>query len=118
MRAGSPAPGRFPGSRFILHPSSFILMQLPPLGDQAVLAYLPDEAAAVRFAAAVRAADPPWLHDVVPAYASVGIFFDADTTRLPDVLDWLTRIEPDSLPRPSALGTRHFVLPVCYEFGP
>ena len=37
-----------------------------PLGDQAVLAYLPDEAAAVAFAAAVRAANPPWLQDVVP----------------------------------------------------
>jgi len=31
-------------------------MELKPLGDQAVLAYLPDEATAVRFAAAVRAA--------------------------------------------------------------
>ena len=56
-------------------------MILKPLGDQAVLAYLPDEAAAVRLAAAVRAAAPDWLQDVVPAYASVGVFFDADRVR-------------------------------------
>src|SRR4051812_31998989 len=65
------------------------VMKLTPLGDQAVLAYLPDEAAAVRFAAAVRAAGPPWLHVVVPAYASVGVFFDADRIGLPEVTDWL-----------------------------
>ena len=60
-----------------------------PLGDQAVLAYLPDEAAAVAFASAVRAADPSWLQDVVPAYGSVGVFFDADQIRLSDVIRWL-----------------------------
>ena len=49
---------------------------LKALGDQAVLAYLPDEASAVGFAAAVRAAGFPWLLEVVPAYASVGVFFD------------------------------------------
>ena len=48
-----------------------------PLGDQAVLAYLADEAAAFAFAAGIREANPPWLQDVVPAYASVGVFFDA-----------------------------------------
>ena len=103
-------------------------MKLSALGDQAVLAYLPDEAAAVRFAAAVRAAAPPWLQDVVPAYASVGVFFDPDRVGLGEVLAWLR-----SGPSPSAseVGTpprwrsgsdehaprsgRHFTIPVCYE---
>lgn len=65
-------------------------MKLVPLGDQAVLAYLPDEAAAVRLAAAVRGANPPWLQDVVPAYASVGVFFDADAVTPTAVRQWLT----------------------------
>ena len=77
---------------FIPHPSSFIPMKFVPLGDQAVLAYLPDEPAAVRFAAAVRVAAPPWLEDVVPAYASVGVFFDADRVTLPEMLEWLERV--------------------------
>jgi inhibitor of KinA len=90
-------------------------MTLSPLGDQAALAYLPGEPTAVRFAAAVRAANPPWLHDVVPAYASVGVFFDPDAIRCAAVLDWLR-----SLPVPpssDAPGTSH-IIPVCYEFGP
>jgi len=64
-------------------------MKLVPLGDQAVLAYLADEAAAVAFASAVRIANPAWLHDVVPAYASVGVFFDADAIGTSAVIEWL-----------------------------
>jgi inhibitor of KinA len=90
-------------------------MKLVPLGDQAVLAYLPDEPAAVRFAAGVRTAAPPWLLDVVPAYASVGVYFDADAIRAADVRRWL-----DTLPASDiavSVGRRH-VVPVCYELGP
>jgi inhibitor of KinA len=89
-------------------------MRLSPLGDQAVLAYLPDEPAAVRLAAAVRAANPSWLFDVVPAYASVGVFFDAETTCAADVVAWL---EARALPSGSRLREvgRSFALPVCYE---
>lgn len=88
-------------------------MKLVPLGDQAVLAYLPDEAAAVRLAAAVRGANPPWLHDVVPAYASVGVFFDADVTTGADVRAWLARL-PQGADAPRSVGRSH-VIPVCYE---
>jgi inhibitor of KinA len=97
-------------------------MKLTPLGDQAVLAYLPDEAAAVRFAAAVRAAAPPWLQDVVPAYASVGVFFDADRVTLTDVMVWLGasggREPPDPYINQGAHAPRSpqtFTIPVCYE---
>lgn len=83
-------------------------MRLVPLGDQAVLVYLPDEPAAARFAAAVRAAPPPWLVDVVPAYASVGVFFDADQVVLGDVIQGLA---------PLVIGRTH-VIPVCYDLGP
>ncbi len=92
-------------------------MRLTPLGDQAVLATLPDEAAAVGFAAAVRAAAPPWLHDVVPAYATAGVFFDADRVGLREVVAWLGSLPSENsafrLP-PSASHT----IPVCYEMAP
>ena len=91
-------------------------MRLTPLGDQAILAYLPDEPAAVRFAAAVRAANPPWLFDVVPAYASVGIFYDADATGTAAVMEMLRRIGAEPAPGPDvATHPRRFVVPVCYE---
>lgn len=109
-------------------------MDLVPLGDQAVLAYLPDEAAAVRFAAAVRAAAPPWLQDVVPAYASVGVFFDADQIGTAAVLEWLGKpiAAQNDDPGPFAGGRgsagrgfnerthtpRLVTIPVCYEFAP
>lgn len=95
-------------------------MRLVPLGDQAVLAYLPDEAGAVAFAAAVRAAAPSWLQDVVPAYASVGVFFDADMIGTTAVIAFLSgRRQPPvtatargaDAPR----AARRYTIPVCYE---
>src|SRR5262245_7000863 len=82
------------GGDFRKPPSPYdTAMNLRPLGDQAILAYLPDEAAAVRFAAAVRAAGFGWLQDVVPAYASVGVFFDADRANLTQVIEALQALK-------------------------
>ncbi|QDU19065.1 5-oxoprolinase subunit B family protein [Urbifossiella limnaea] len=94
-------------------------MTLVPLGDAAVLATLPDEAAAVRFAAAVRAAAPDWLHDVVPAYATVGVFFDADVIGTPAVTVWLADRER-AAPVSCLLSpvSRSHTIPVCYEMAP
>jgi inhibitor of KinA len=85
---------------------------LKPLGDQAVLAYLPDEASAIRFAAAVRAANFPWLVDVVPAYASAGIYFDPERANLNTVRTELSRLKPGAAD--SVVGRSH-VIPCCYE---
>ena len=82
------------------------------LGDQAVLAYLPDEAAAIRFAAAARGAGFPWLVDVVPAYATVGVFFDPELANLASVRAALTRLKAGAAQ--SIPGRLHFV-PCCYE---
>ncbi|MCU0703456.1 MAG: allophanate hydrolase subunit 1 [Fimbriiglobus sp.] len=90
-------------------------MKLVPLGDQALLAYCTDEPAAVRFAAAVQNATLPWLLDVVPAYASVGVYFDADAIRLAEVVRIL-----EALPVAESavsVGRRH-IIPVSYERGP
>jgi inhibitor of KinA len=89
-------------------------MILAPLGDQAVLAYFPTEAEAVRFAGGVRAAAPAWLQDVVPAYASVGVFFDADKATLADVTAWLDARQNQGADAPRSPGRAH-VIPVCYE---
>ena len=96
-------------------------MTFDHLGDQAVIVRFPDEPSAVRFAARVRSANPTWLDDVVPAYTSVGVFFDADRVRSADVLPILYDLVsvPDSadselrVPN-SALHT----IPVCYGLGP
>jgi inhibitor of KinA len=92
------------------------LIRVCPLGDQAVLAYLADEAAAFAFAASVRDANPPWLQDLVPAYASVGVFFDADQIGTDEVVRWLECHRP-AAPTVS-LTPRHVAISVCYELGP
>jgi inhibitor of KinA len=89
-------------------------MKLVPLGDQAVLAYLADEPAAVAFASAVRTANPPWLFDVVPAYASAGVFFDAEEISTKEVMAWLTALALPAESRKDESG-RSFTIPVCYE---
>jgi inhibitor of KinA len=83
-----------------------------PLGDQAVLAYFPDEAAAVCFATTVRSADFAWLVDVVPAYATVGVYFDPTRANLRAVRDSLSGLKPGAAG--TAPGPAHMI-PCCYE---
>jgi inhibitor of KinA len=90
---------------------------LVPLGDQAVLADCGDEAGALRFAAAVRGAAPGWLLDVVPAYKSVGVFFDARRARWAEVAAELHRLFAGAEGVISAEVRRHRI-PCCYERGP
>lgn len=90
-------------------------MTVIPLGDQAVLAELADEPAAVALSALVRSEAPDWLVDVVPAYHRVGLFFDPDRATVPFVAEWLR-----SLSLTDSLSTvpRSHTIPVCYEHGP
>ncbi len=87
---------------------------LVPLGDSAVLGYCPDEAAAVAWAAAVRHARFPWLEDVVPAYSSVGVFFDLRQISLDDVIRELAAL-PLPATATAAPPPRRWRIPVCYE---
>jgi inhibitor of KinA len=91
-------------------------MNLVPLGDQAILVYLPNELAAIQFVAAVREANPQWLQDVVPAYASVGVFFDPEAIRTVDVLAWLREaaLNPGKSDHLDPGHPRSFHIPVCY----
>src|SRR6476469_9049025 len=86
--------------------------KLLPLGDAAVLAYLPDEAAAWRFAAAARGAGLPGRLDVVQAYASVAVFFDPGVTSLAVVTAALDRLDTSAAP---AIEPRRHEFPCCYE---
>jgi inhibitor of KinA len=91
---------------------------LLPLGDQAVLAYFADESAALRFAAAARADAPPWLVDVVQAYASVAIFFDPDRCDFRTASDHARRLAARTDQSPDAAPGRLHIIPCCYERGP
>ncbi|MSR52093.1 MAG: allophanate hydrolase subunit 1 [Gemmataceae bacterium] len=87
-------------------------VELKPLGDTAILAYLPDEASAFQFANAVRGAQYDWLLDVVPAYASVGVFFDPERIARGVVRRLLGKLKFKK--EASALGCLHQI-PCCYE---
>lgn len=89
-------------------------MKLLPLGDQAVLAYLADERAALGFAAAVRQAQPPWLIDVVQAYTSVAVFFDLGRTVFHEAAAYLQAL--DTASSPGSVEGRSHRIPCCYEF--
>jgi len=91
-------------------------MELVALGEEAILAYFRDEPTAVRFATALRAFPPDWLFDVVPSYASVGVFFDARKIVSGDVQRTLKKLRYHDADASKA-GTTHIV-PVCYERGP
>jgi inhibitor of KinA len=91
--------------------SSVVNPVFKPLGDQAVLAHLPDEAAAVGFATAVRAAGFGWLVDVVPAYAAVGVYFDPEQIGLAAVREALAKVRPAA----AVVHGRTHVIPCCYE---
>src|SRR4051812_37156994 len=89
-------------------------MTLQPFSDQAVMAYFADEAAALRFAAAVHAAAPPWLIDVVSAYRSVAVFFDLDQADVAQVTARLQQLDAGGATT-AAPGRLHHI-PCCYDF--
>src|SRR5260370_5740148 len=84
-----------------------------PLGDQAALAAFADEASALHFAAAVRREAPPWLIDVVQAYATVAVFYDLIQVGYREVEAWARALRPLSAGN-KATGRLH-AIPCCYE---
>jgi len=84
-----------------------------PLGDQAVLVRLADEAHAMRFAAQVRRLSAPGLVDVVQAYTSVAVYFDLGQTCFAQVVELLRPLlihaEEEEI-----VGRLHRI-PCCYE---
>jgi inhibitor of KinA len=89
-------------------------MKLLPLGDQAALVYCDDEAAALRFAHAVRRTGAAWLVDVVQAYTSVAVFFDLDVINFEHVAGQLRHLDLAGTGEAGADVRRHRI-PCCYE---
>lgn len=90
------------------------IVNVAPLGDQAVMVYLDDEATASAFAAAARSPDWPWRVDVVQAYRSVAVFYDLSRIAYGEAAAAITRL--DAIPAAAAPGRLH-VIPCCYELG-
>ncbi|MGH7170304.1 MAG: 5-oxoprolinase subunit B family protein [Gemmataceae bacterium] len=90
------------------------MISLQPLGDQAVLASFATENDALRWAAAVRRLDQPWLIDVVQAYRTVAVFFDLEQTTLAAVTLALDDLTKGGIPD-VAVETRLHEIPCCYE---
>jgi inhibitor of KinA len=91
-------------------------LRLVPMGDQAVLAYLTDERAALDFASLVRGLKEPWLVDVVSSYTSVAVFFDLEQTDYHQVAARLEALGPKSGTIPAATTASLHLVPCCYEF--
>jgi inhibitor of KinA len=92
--------------------------KLVPLGDQAVLAYLPDEATALRLADNLRRAAPPWLVDLVQAYTTVALYYDLQRAAFDDVAAFLRQQKLGATTPSAATAIRHHAIPCCYENGP
>src|SRR5262249_40193570 len=85
---------------------------IEPLGDQACLVRCPNESDAQAFAASARLMEWPWLVDVVPAYTTVGLYFDLRLCRYREAeaaLEGLTV-------RPASTRQRQIELPCCYAY--
>lgn len=81
-----------------------------------MIVYCPNEEAAQRWAEQLRTQCPPWLQDVVTAYLTVGVFFDADQIGLLAVCDYLRALpwqDVTESPRGHA-PCRCWSIPVCY----
>src|SRR5688572_30494554 len=103
---------------------------IEPLGDQALLlrwGEVADVAVNRRvhaLAGKLRAANPAWLVDCVPAYASLAVFFDGANVRGTDpgavVGEWLSTLVDAPGTDAGASPSRLVEIPVCYggEHGP
>ncbi len=76
-------------------------------------------ARAHRIVARLRALSPPWLRDLVPTYAAVGVFFDPDAIAAETVRDWLLAQCATDAPDRSSGDARIVEIPVRYgdDFG-
>jgi inhibitor of KinA len=83
------------------------------LGDQGLLARFADEAAALRWSAAVRGLGAGWVVDVVQAYTTVAVFLDRERTTLAEARAVLAGLDTATLGQ-DLLG-RLVLIPCCYE---
>lgn len=65
-------------------------------------------------AARIRASAPSWLFDIVPAYTSLGVFFDSDSIDADTALDWLRMQCRADIETTTAKPSRIIEIPVRY----
>lgn len=65
-------------------------------------------------AARIRTAAPDWLRDLVPAYATLAVFFDLDTIDAEAVRHWLRAQCVDDVADAQADASRAIEIPVRY----
>ncbi len=65
-------------------------------------------------AARIRAQSPSWLRDLVPAYTSLGVFFDIDAVSADAVLDWIHTQSVGDIDDAPAEASRAIEIPVRY----
>ncbi|MCE7031622.1 5-oxoprolinase subunit PxpB [Lysobacter sp. GX 14042] len=77
-----------------------------------------DNARAHALADRIRRAAPAWLRDLVPAYASLAVFFDPECCPGNEIRAWLAAIDEEATAVPAAARTVE--IPVAYggHFGP
>jgi len=86
-----------------------------PLGDQAVLGYADSETQAANWAETVRRQGWPWVEDVVQAYQSLAIYFDAKQIDFETARARIASLCPIEIVASEETCHR---IPVCYERGP
>ena len=90
-------------------------MRLEPLGDQAWMASFDRADDASVFAQNVRGTSLLWLIDVVQAYASVAVFYDARTVDPLPARAALARIAGDNASSTTQETGRLHAIPCCYD---
>src|SRR5262249_12862324 len=91
------------------------MTSLQSLGDQAALAHFAEETDALLFAAAVLRRGPACLVDVVQAYVSVAVFFDADQIGYAAVADSLPELASARTAETAVAHGQLHRIPCCYE---
>lgn len=95
-----------------------------PLADDALLLRFGDamdaaaNAEALRLAGRLRQQHFPWLRDLVPAYASLAVFFDSDRIGAADPHAFVATVltaNVGSAASVAAVAARMIDIPVCYE---
>jgi inhibitor of KinA len=95
-------------------------LMIQPLGDQAVLIDAHTHQQAMALVNALTRSAPTWLHDVVPAYHRVGIYFDLLMVDFNQVQAWILSHALSGAPgsSPSIKTVVLHTIPVCYSLGP
>ncbi len=93
-----------------------LALHVEPLGDQAVLINAHTHERAVNLARMLTCINPDWLHDVVPAYHQVGVYFDSMAISFTELQAWILSYN-ETAPDDNSVPVLH-IIPVCYAFGP